>query len=151
MPISDLSITRAYRPSCRSARRTSRPRALARAEEAETETRQRRRDERIQIAGWRRRQADEGILAYTRAPIVDSSCSAIFDSALTTVIEGAVVKVLAWYGNEGATQAGWWTSPHAFSAHSQSIGPERYAAERGATFVIVGCCARGRDLPATSS
>jgi hypothetical protein len=34
MPILDLSITRAYRPSCRSARRTSRLRALARAETA---------------------------------------------------------------------------------------------------------------------
>jgi glyceraldehyde 3-phosphate dehydrogenase len=47
----------------------------------------------------------EGILAYTQAPIVSSdivgsSYSAIFDSALTTVIEGTVLKVLAWYDNE---------------------------------------------------
>jgi glyceraldehyde 3-phosphate dehydrogenase len=47
----------------------------------------------------------EGILAYTQAPIVSpdivgSSYSSIFDSALTTVIEGTVVKVLAWYDNE---------------------------------------------------
>jgi glyceraldehyde 3-phosphate dehydrogenase len=47
----------------------------------------------------------EGILAYTQAPIVSSDIvgspySSIFDSALTTVIEGTVVKVLAWYDNE---------------------------------------------------
>ena len=47
----------------------------------------------------------EGILAYTEAPIVSSDIvgspySSIFDSALTTVIEGTVVKVLAWYDNE---------------------------------------------------
>jgi glyceraldehyde 3-phosphate dehydrogenase len=42
----------------------------------------------------------KGILAYTQAPIVSSDSvgspySSIFDSALTTVIEGTVVKVLA--------------------------------------------------------
>jgi glyceraldehyde 3-phosphate dehydrogenase len=47
----------------------------------------------------------EGILAYTQAPIVSSDIvgspySSIFDSALTTVIEGTLVKVLAWYDNE---------------------------------------------------
>jgi glyceraldehyde 3-phosphate dehydrogenase len=47
----------------------------------------------------------KGILAYTQAPIVSSDIvgspySSIFDSALTIVIEGTVVKVLAWYDNE---------------------------------------------------
>jgi hypothetical protein len=46
---------------------------------------------------------------------------------------GEALQGDGWYGNEGATKAGWWTSPHALSAHSQSIGPERFAAERGAT------------------
>jgi len=47
----------------------------------------------------------EGILAYTDEPIVSSdivgsSYSAIFDSALTSVIDGRQVKVIAWYDNE---------------------------------------------------
>jgi glyceraldehyde 3-phosphate dehydrogenase len=47
----------------------------------------------------------EGILAYTEDPIVSSDVekspySAIFDSQLTTVIDGTMVKVVAWYDNE---------------------------------------------------
>jgi glyceraldehyde 3-phosphate dehydrogenase len=46
-----------------------------------------------------------GILAYTEDPIVSSdieksSYSAIFDSELTSVIDGTLVKVVAWYDNE---------------------------------------------------
>ncbi|MEA2308272.1 MAG: hypothetical protein QOI65_558, partial [Thermoleophilaceae bacterium] len=46
-----------------------------------------------------------GILKYTEDPIVssdivESSYSAIFDSALTMVIDGNLVKVIAWYDNE---------------------------------------------------
>jgi glyceraldehyde 3-phosphate dehydrogenase len=47
----------------------------------------------------------EGILAYTEDPIVSSDIvespySAIFDSGLTMVNGGTLVKVLAWYDNE---------------------------------------------------
>ncbi|MGA2469217.1 MAG: type I glyceraldehyde-3-phosphate dehydrogenase [Solirubrobacteraceae bacterium] len=47
----------------------------------------------------------EGILAYSEDPIVSSdivgsSFSSIFDSALTTVIDGTQAKVVAWYDNE---------------------------------------------------
>jgi glyceraldehyde 3-phosphate dehydrogenase len=47
----------------------------------------------------------EGILAYTEDPIVSSdivksSYSAIFDSQLTSVVDGTLVKVVAWYDNE---------------------------------------------------
>jgi glyceraldehyde 3-phosphate dehydrogenase (phosphorylating) len=47
----------------------------------------------------------EGILAYTEDPIVSSDIekspySAIFDSALTSVVDGTLVKVVAWYDNE---------------------------------------------------
>jgi len=47
----------------------------------------------------------EGILAYTEDPIVStdierSPFSAIFDSELTSVIDGTLVKVVAWYDNE---------------------------------------------------
>ena len=47
----------------------------------------------------------EGILAYTEDPIVSSdivgsSYSSIFDAALTSVIDGTQVKVVAWYDNE---------------------------------------------------
>jgi glyceraldehyde 3-phosphate dehydrogenase len=47
----------------------------------------------------------EGILAYTEDPIVSSDIerspySAIFDSDLTAVIDGTLVKVVAWYDNE---------------------------------------------------
>jgi glyceraldehyde 3-phosphate dehydrogenase len=47
----------------------------------------------------------EGILSYTEDPIVSSDIvgdphSSIFDSELTMVIEGTLVKVIAWYDNE---------------------------------------------------
>jgi glyceraldehyde 3-phosphate dehydrogenase len=47
----------------------------------------------------------EGILAYTEDPIVSSDIerspfSAIFDAELTSVIDGTLVKVFAWYDNE---------------------------------------------------
>jgi glyceraldehyde 3-phosphate dehydrogenase len=47
----------------------------------------------------------EGILQYTEdeivsSDIVESSYSAIFDSKLTQVIDGRLVKVIAWYDNE---------------------------------------------------
>jgi glyceraldehyde 3-phosphate dehydrogenase len=46
-----------------------------------------------------------GILAYTDDPIVSSDIvknpfSSIFDSALTAVLEGTLVKVVSWYDNE---------------------------------------------------
>jgi glyceraldehyde 3-phosphate dehydrogenase len=46
-----------------------------------------------------------GILAYTADPIVStdiikSTYSSIYDSALTTVVNGHHVKILAWYDNE---------------------------------------------------
>jgi glyceraldehyde 3-phosphate dehydrogenase len=47
----------------------------------------------------------EGILSYTADPIVSSDIvksaySSIFDSGLTSVIDGTQVKVIAWYDNE---------------------------------------------------
>ena len=47
----------------------------------------------------------EGILQYSEDPLVSSDIagsaySAIFDSGLTMVVGGSVVKVLAWYDNE---------------------------------------------------
>jgi glyceraldehyde 3-phosphate dehydrogenase len=47
----------------------------------------------------------EGILQYSDDPLVSSDIvkspySAIFDSQLTMVIEGSLVKVIAWYDNE---------------------------------------------------
>jgi glyceraldehyde 3-phosphate dehydrogenase len=59
-----------------------------------------------QVFAERADQGDlEGILAYTEDPIVStdiekSSYSAIFDSQLTSVIDGTLVKVVAWYDNE---------------------------------------------------
>jgi glyceraldehyde 3-phosphate dehydrogenase len=56
-----------------------------------------------------KRRADRdglaGILAYTEDPIVSSDIvkspySAIFDSQLTSVMDGTLVKVIAWYDNE---------------------------------------------------
>jgi glyceraldehyde 3-phosphate dehydrogenase len=56
-----------------------------------------------------RSQADSGgftgILRYTDEPIVSSDIvkspySSIFDSALTSVLDGTLVKVVAWYDNE---------------------------------------------------
>jgi glyceraldehyde 3-phosphate dehydrogenase len=49
--------------------------------------------------------AFEGILAYTEDPIVSSDIvgdpfSSIFDSLLTTVMGGTMVKVTSWYDNE---------------------------------------------------
>jgi glyceraldehyde 3-phosphate dehydrogenase len=46
-----------------------------------------------------------GILQYTEDPIVSSDIiknpySAIFDSELTSVMDGRLVKVIAWYDNE---------------------------------------------------
>jgi glyceraldehyde 3-phosphate dehydrogenase len=47
----------------------------------------------------------KGLLAYTDDPIVSSDivknpASSIFDSALTAVMEGTMVKVVSWYDNE---------------------------------------------------
>jgi glyceraldehyde 3-phosphate dehydrogenase len=47
----------------------------------------------------------KGILEYTEDPIVSSDivknpASSIFDSALTAVMDGTMVKVVAWYDNE---------------------------------------------------
>jgi glyceraldehyde 3-phosphate dehydrogenase len=47
----------------------------------------------------------KGILAYTEDPIVSSDIvtdphSSVFDSQLTTVLEGTMVKVVSWYDNE---------------------------------------------------
>jgi glyceraldehyde 3-phosphate dehydrogenase len=47
----------------------------------------------------------EGILHHTADPIVSSDIvgspfSSIFDSGLTSVIDGTLVKVVAWYDNE---------------------------------------------------
>jgi glyceraldehyde 3-phosphate dehydrogenase len=47
----------------------------------------------------------EGILQYTEDPIVSSDIvksnySSIFDSQLTAVLQGSLVKVIAWYDNE---------------------------------------------------
>jgi glyceraldehyde 3-phosphate dehydrogenase len=47
----------------------------------------------------------EGILAYTQDPIVSTDIvgdphSSIFDSGLTMVIEGKMVKAVSWYDNE---------------------------------------------------
>jgi glyceraldehyde 3-phosphate dehydrogenase len=46
-----------------------------------------------------------GILAYTEDPIVSTDIvrnphSSIFDSELTLVMEGTMVKVISWYDNE---------------------------------------------------
>ena len=47
----------------------------------------------------------EGILQYTEDPIVStdivrSAYSSIFDSKLTMVVDGRLVKVVSWYDNE---------------------------------------------------
>ncbi len=47
----------------------------------------------------------DGILRYSDEPIVSSdhvksTYSSIFDAPLTTVIDGTMVKVVAWYDNE---------------------------------------------------
>jgi glyceraldehyde 3-phosphate dehydrogenase len=45
------------------------------------------------------------VLEYTEDPIVSSDivknpASSIFDSSLTAVMDGTMVKVIAWYDNE---------------------------------------------------
>jgi len=55
-----------------------------------------------------------GIMQYIRNPIVSSdivssSFSSIVDSQLTAVMDGTMLKVIAWYDNEWATRTGWWT------------------------------------------
>ena len=47
----------------------------------------------------------QGILEYTEEPIVSTDIirnphSSIFDSELTLVMEGTMVKVISWYDNE---------------------------------------------------
>ena len=47
----------------------------------------------------------EGILRYSEEPLVSSDIvkspySSIFDAPLTMVIDGTLVKVVAWYDNE---------------------------------------------------
>jgi glyceraldehyde 3-phosphate dehydrogenase len=47
----------------------------------------------------------KGILEYTEDPIVSSDiignpASSIFDSGLTKVLNGTMVKVVSWYDNE---------------------------------------------------
>jgi glyceraldehyde 3-phosphate dehydrogenase len=47
----------------------------------------------------------KGLLAYTEDPIVSSDIvgspfSSILDSQLTSVIDGTMVKAVAWYDNE---------------------------------------------------
>ena len=47
----------------------------------------------------------DGILAYSEEPLVSSDIvkspySSIFDAPLTSVVDGTLVKVIAWYDNE---------------------------------------------------
>jgi glyceraldehyde 3-phosphate dehydrogenase len=47
----------------------------------------------------------EGLLQYTEDPIVSTDiiknpASSIFDSQLTAVMDGTMVKVISWYDNE---------------------------------------------------
>jgi glyceraldehyde 3-phosphate dehydrogenase len=47
----------------------------------------------------------EGILAYSDEPfvssdVIGSTYSAVFDAGLTSVVDGTLVKVVAWYDNE---------------------------------------------------
>jgi glyceraldehyde 3-phosphate dehydrogenase len=49
--------------------------------------------------------AMKGVLQYTEDPIVSTdiiknSCSSIFDAKLTAVMDGTMVKLVAWYDNE---------------------------------------------------
>jgi glyceraldehyde 3-phosphate dehydrogenase len=57
------------------------------------------------VAGRADRGELEGILRFSEEPLVSSDIvkspySAIFDAPLTTVIDGTLVKVVAWYDNE---------------------------------------------------
>ena len=57
------------------------------------------------VAGRADTGALNGILAYSEEPLVSSDIvkspySAIFDSGLTSVVDGTQVKVVAWYDNE---------------------------------------------------
>jgi glyceraldehyde 3-phosphate dehydrogenase len=57
------------------------------------------------VAGRADRGELEGILRFSEEPLVSSDVvkspySAIFDAPLTTVIDGTLVKVVAWYDNE---------------------------------------------------
>jgi glyceraldehyde 3-phosphate dehydrogenase (phosphorylating) len=57
------------------------------------------------VAGKADAGALTGILAYTEDPIVSSDIvrnpySSIFDAELTSVLDGTLVKVVAWYDNE---------------------------------------------------
>jgi glyceraldehyde 3-phosphate dehydrogenase len=61
-----------------------------------------------EVNGAFKRAADgalKGILAYSDEPLVSvdfngSTYSAVFDATVTSVVEGTLVKVLAWYDNE---------------------------------------------------
>jgi len=53
----------------------------------------------------------KGILAYNDAPLVSvdfnhDSHSSVFDSTLTKVVDGTVVKVCSWYDNEWGFSTG---------------------------------------------
>jgi glyceraldehyde 3-phosphate dehydrogenase len=62
--------------------------------------------EEVNAAFKKAAQGDlKGILAYEEEPLVSTDfkgnpASSIFDSALTMVIDGTMVKVMAWYDNE---------------------------------------------------
>jgi glyceraldehyde 3-phosphate dehydrogenase len=71
----------------------------------ETETSTTKEEVNAAFAEAGDRGALEGILQYTEDPIVSadivgSTYSSIFDSALTAVVDGTQVKVVAWYDNE---------------------------------------------------
>ena len=57
-----------------------------------------------EVNGFVEQRADrgelEGILRYSEEPLVKSPYSSIFDAPLTMVIDGTLVKVVAWYDNE---------------------------------------------------
>ena len=64
-----------------------------------------RRDQASSSAARPTPARSTGILAYTEDPIVSSDIvknpySSIFDAELTSVLEGTLVKVVAWYDNE---------------------------------------------------
>jgi glyceraldehyde 3-phosphate dehydrogenase len=68
----------------------------------------------------------EGILQYTEDPIVSTDIvtnafSSIVDGGLTTVLDGTLVKVIAWYDNE------WGYSNRIVDVAQQVLVPERVA------------------------